>query len=109
MAVKTTYTKLSEMENFQSGYIIVYDTLFQVLHRVVIASWDLYAKSTLNKINEARRVAHLSSTQPIVVDDLHVYDEYIVAYEGELITSYEAYKRMERVNHDASIRKCIGL
>ena len=79
MAVSKKYTKLSEIENFQSGYIIICDTLFEVLHRSVISSWDLYAKSIEKKVMEARRIANIRNTQQIVVDDINVFDEYIVA------------------------------
>ena len=105
MAVSGKYVDLDELQHgFSSGHIIVGDTLFEVDKGTVVDSWSLDKGSPEQMAKQAREVAELSNRHRIVYDGDGVYNEDIVADEGELLTAQESYDRMdpeEQEDHDS--------
>lgn len=107
------YENLSELQhNFRSGYIIVEGTLFEVDKGTVVDSWDLSGGTPEAMAAEARQVAELSNTKRVVYDDEGIYSADTIADEGDLVTPFEAYERMdeeEQDDYDSFIEHCLGL
>ena len=99
--VSGKYEELDELQNgFRSGHIIVGETLFEVDKGTIVDSWDLKGGSPEEMAKQAREAADLSNRHRIVIDTEGVYNEDIVADEGELLTAQESYDRMDPEEQD---------
>ncbi|MBQ3407793.1 MAG: hypothetical protein IJH12_01130 [Clostridia bacterium] len=107
------YEALEDLQyGFKSGHIIVGETLFGVDKGTIVDSWDLKGGPPEEMAKQAREVADLSNRHRIVIDTEGVYDENIIADEGELLTPYESYERMddeEKEDYDSFCEHCLGL
>ena len=99
--VSSKYDELDELQHtFRSGHIIVGQTLFEVDKGTIVGSWDLEDGTPEQMAQQAREVAELSNRHRIVIDTKGVYDENIVADEGELLTAQQSYDRMDPEDQD---------
>ena len=84
MANSKYYCLCERMTDFQSGYLIIVNTLFQFENGILYDDWELSGKTREEKVAEARKAAEISERKRIYYDDEGYYNADAVLMEGGL-------------------------
>lgn len=107
------YYDLEETDNFQSGYLLVDETLYLFdKDGHVQDEYDVCGKRIEEKVSDGRRQAGIDGRTHVYVDTCGIYDSDIIDDYGRLITADEAFDELspeEQDDYESFAEYCSGL
>ena len=73
-------------ESFESGFVIVEDTLFEVSNSIIVNDWELSGNTIEEKVEDAIVKAELSEEIVIYYDDEGYYNKDVIISEGRFVS-----------------------
>ena len=74
-------------ESFESGFVIVEDTLFEVSNSIIVNDWELSGNTIEEKVEDAIVKAELSEDIVIYYDDEGYYNKDVIISEGRFVST----------------------